>query len=779
MVKESNLEKGISAIIPTYKGEAFISKLLDSLINQSIDPKLFEAIFIVNGEPDSTPDIIKKYQKENPQINIILTYSDSGVCNARNVGIDLSTREYSIFIDDDDYISHNYFEKLYQYSQPNRIVIGTFMDVNEDTREIQESYLSKPLLENSGIVENPYNDKMQRILVITTDKLIPTKYVKNSSFNPDLKNGVDISYYSEFYADNESELEFYIVDKKEDCVYYRLWRDNSISRKPISYDFNITDRLKLLNDLNKNLKKAKTPVMKSFIKSLTGGEIVRINNYLEKYPQDYKKVLKDIASYNFEFFPYKYLNENLNDLDNTKRELIISYTFSPTNITTSNSVVKRILTEKKNVDVIYGSLNELTKDYSLEKIVDQFLIHKIEIETDFSSSWENIKNFVTKGMEELNKLPVYEKIYSRANFAHSHFLALEYKLAHPETYWRAEFSDPLIYVFGRDKVSPPIEDEEYVSRINKHLKEKISSKDDINCICEYLTFLFCDEIILTNENQKELMIDINPYDVADIVNEKAIINTHRTLDTKYYYVNESSYKLDENRLNFGYFGAIYNARSFEDFINAFDSLNDDLKDKITLHIFTSTKTFFEQLLSPDLYKITNLNPPVNFLEFLNLTTKFDVLLVEDSDKGNFKLNPYLPSKLSDYQGSDAAIWGICEEGSIMDSLNLDYKSKLNDIDSGKKAIEKIIEDKLNLKNSLNTDIKTEQYYRQRIDQLTQKIYELVNVAQEEFKKDKNYESEIKELNLKVNELENINSEILNSNSWKATEKLRKIKRKFK
>ena len=182
----------------------------------------------------------------------------------------------------------------------------------------------------------------------------------------------------------------------------------------------------------------------------------------------------------------------------------------------------------------------------------------------------------------------------------------------------------------------------------------------------------------------------------------------------YNYVNESSYKLDENRLNFGYFGAIYNARSFEDFINAFDSLNDDLKDKITLHIFTSTKTFFEQLLSPDLYKITNLNPPVNFLEFLNLTTKFDVLLVEDSDKGNFKLNPYLPSKLSDYQGSDAAIWGICEEGSIMDSLNLDYKSKLNDIDSGKKAIEKIIEDKLNLKT------------KQKDEEIFQDVYNLID-----------------------------------------------------
>ena len=80
MIEGSDLEKGISAIIPTYKGEAFISKLLDSLINQTLDFNLFEAIFIVNGEKDSTPDIIKKYQEENPQVNIILTYSDQGVC---------------------------------------------------------------------------------------------------------------------------------------------------------------------------------------------------------------------------------------------------------------------------------------------------------------------------------------------------------------------------------------------------------------------------------------------------------------------------------------------------------------------------------------------------------------------------------------------------------------------------------------------------------------------------------------------------------------------------
>lgn len=777
MIKESSLEKGISAIIPTYKGENYISKLLDSLINQTIDSNLFEAIFIVNGDLDSTPDIIKKYQKENPQINIILTYSDSGVCNARNVGIKLAKREYTIFIDDDDYISHNYFEKLYQYAKPNRIVIGTFLDVNQDTGEIQESYLSKPLLESSGINTNPYTDEMQGILTITTDKLIPTKDVKKSSFNPELKNGVDISYYAQFYVDYD--FEFYIIDKKEKAIYYRLWRDNSISRKPLSYDFNISDRLKVINDINKGLKKSKTPAMTSFIKSLTGGQVVKINKYLEKYPEDYNKVLKDIANYNFDFFPFKYLNEDLTKLDNHKRELIISYAFSPTNTTTSNSVAKRILTEAKNVDVICGSLDELNKDYTLETMVNQFLINKIVIDTEFSTNWENIKNFVNKSLDSLNNLEVYDKIYSRANFVHSHFLAIEYKLKHPETYWRAEFSDPLIYEFGTTRLSSAIDDEKYIEKINTKLNINLSPKDDLNCICEYLTILLCDEIIFTNKNQKEVMIDSNPYDIRELVNKKAKIEPHKTLDLKYYYTRESNYKIDTNYINFAYFGVIYDHRSFEDFINAFDSLNDKIIDKIRLHIFTPSITLFEQLLSPALYKQSIINGPVNFLEFLNLTTKFDILLVEDSIKGNFKINPYLPSKLSDYQGSNTPIWGVCEENSIMDNLNITYKSKLNNITSGRETIDKIMKDKINAKNILNNSIDMEDYYRQRITQLTQKICELINVTQEEFKKDEQHISKISELNLRINELENLNSEILNSNSWKATETLRKIKRKFK
>ena len=758
MIKEFELKDGISAIIPTYKGEKYISKLLDSLINQNMDFNLFEAIFIVNGELDSTPDIIEKYKKNNPEVNIILTESEKGVCNARNVGIELASRKYCIFIDDDDYISNNYFKELYKYVKPNRIVLGTFYDIDEDTGEVINSYMTPQLLKNSGIVENPYN-LIKDAIAITTNKIIPTVNVKNSKFNPELTNGVDIAYYANFYPEND--FEFYVVDKDIKANYYRLWRHGSISRQDLSYDFNINNRLKVINDINKGLKKAKTPEIKSFIESLTGGQVIKINEYIEKCP-----------------FPYKYLNEDLSILNNDERELIISYAFSPTNTTTSNVVAKRILSEKKNIDVICGSLDEIQKDFTLEKVVLEYIVNKFSVKSNFSTDWNNILNFVNEGMKLIND---YEKIYSRANFSHSHFLALEYKLNNPDTYWRAEFSDPLIYTFGNRHLSGKLEDKKYINRINKILKEKnlelISSENDINTICEYLTFIFADEIIFTNESQKDVMIDTLPFKID--INEKYIISPHPTLDEKYYYIKKSDYQIDDEYINFAYFGVIFSNRSFEDFINAFDNINDEFKDKIRLHLFTPNKTLFEQLLSEELLEKTTFNENVDYLEFLNLSMKFDVLVVEDSfTKGDFIKNPYLPSKLSDYNGSNTSIWAICEENSEMSKLDIEYKSYINDLSGNINILNLIMYEKTNIKAQISENDENE-YKKQRTVHLTQRIAELIDVCESEFRKDSDYEAQINELTQKIQILEKENADILNSNSWKITKNFRKIGKKFK
>jgi glycosyltransferase involved in cell wall biosynthesis len=777
MIKESELKEGISVIIPTYKGEKYISKLLDSIISQNIDFNLFEAIFIVNGELDSTPDIIEKYINDNPEVNIILTESEKGVSNARNKGIELASRKYCIFIDDDDFISDNYFEALYKYVKPNRIVLGTFYDIDEDSDEVVHSYMTPQLLENSGIVENPYN-KIKDAIVITTNKIIPTINVKNSKFNPELTNGVDIAYYANFYPEND--FEFYVVDKDLEAKYYRLWRHGSISRQDLSYEFNITNRLKVINDINKGLKKAKTQEMKSFIESLTAGQVVKINEYIKNRPEDYTHILEDILSYDFEFFPYKYLNEDLSKLNNDERELVISYAFPPTNTTTSNVVAKRILSEKKNVDVICASLDNMQKDFTLEKVVLEYIVNKFTVKSDFSTDWNNILNFINEGMKLIND---YKKIYSRANFPHSHFLALEYKLKNPDTYWRAEFSDPLIYTFGKRHISGKLEDEKYINKINTILKEKdlelISSENDINSICEYMTFIFADEIIFTNESQKEVMINTSPFKIDEIINNKYTISPHPTLDEKYYYIKKSNYPIDDKYVNFAYFGVIFSNRSFEDFINAFDNIEDEYKDKIRLHLFTPNRTLFEQLLSNELLEKTTFNANVDYLEFLNLSVEFDVLIVEDSfTKGHFIKNPYLPSKLSDYNGSNNTIWAICEEDSEMSKLDIEFKSYMNDLAGNINILNSIMYEKTNMKvNSSGYD--ENEYKKQRTVHLTQKIAELIDVCESEFRKDTDYEAQINELNQKIQSLEKENADILNSNSWKITKNFRKIGKKFK
>lgn len=760
-----SLKEGISAIIPTYKGQDYIGKLLDSLKNQTLNYNLFEAIFIVNGELDNTTNIIEDFIDENPEMNIVLANSEKGVCNARNVGIELASRQYSIFIDDDDFISPEYFKVLLKHSKPNRITIGTFYDVDEDSGEVRNSYLTPPLLEASGIVENPYS-YMKDILVITTDKLIPTENVKKSSFNPELKNGVDVGYYSTFYMEND--FEFFVVDKSLEANYYRLWRDDSISRKPLSYDFNVTDRLKVINDINKGLKIAKTPEKIAFLKSLTGGQVLKINQYIEKYPDDFKRVLNDISSYNFEFFPYKYLAEDVSKLDLPNNELVISYAFLPTNTTSSNVVAKRILESKKNVSVISASLNNLDKDFEMEKLVDQFVLDNIVIDLPFENSWDNISEFVKIGIAKLENKQVYDTIYSRAQFVHSHFLAYAYKTKYPQSYWKAEFSDPLIYNFNQQYVSEPIGDKKVIDFFNDTLPENadpLELQDTVNYICEYLTFIRADELIFTNENQKEVMIE-NFSKLKDLINSKAKIEPQPTLEEKYYYVKNSSYEIDDSYVNFAYFGVIFANRDLENFINAFDNMKDIYKDKFRLHLFTPNRTMFEQILSSDIFEKTIINPTVSYLEFLNLTTKFDVLLVEDSiTRYSYSKNPFLPSKISDYKGSSTSIWAMCEKGSIMDNMGIEYKTYLNDFIGNRNMINEIMAEKLSQKfgSRFSADDlihPKELEYKEMFDymgkrtaHLAQKIEELIQVAKDEFEKDKVYEMKIRQLEKEKEDLE--------------------------
>ena len=69
------------------------------------------------------------------------------------------------------------------------------------------------------------------------------------------------------------------------------------------------------------------------------------------------------------------------------------------------------------------------------------------------------------------------------------------------------------------------------------------------------------------------------------------------------------------------------------------------------------------------------------LEFLNLTTQFDVLVVNDAaTTAHHEVNPYLPSKVADYRGSGTPVWAICEPGSVLATLDFEHRSDLGDVE---------------------------------------------------------------------------------------------------
>lgn len=100
----------ISIIVPVYNTEKYLKKCLDSLINQTF--KDMEIIIINDGSTDNSEDIIKEYQEKYS--NKIKSYKkeNGGLSSARNYGITKANGEYIAFIDSDDYIDLELFEKL-------------------------------------------------------------------------------------------------------------------------------------------------------------------------------------------------------------------------------------------------------------------------------------------------------------------------------------------------------------------------------------------------------------------------------------------------------------------------------------------------------------------------------------------------------------------------------------------------------------------------------------------------------------------------------------------
>lgn len=101
----------ISVILPCYNVAPYIDVCLRSLTNQKLSD--IEIICVDDKSTDDTLDIIQKHVKRDTRIKLIAQQKNQGVSAARNAGLDVATGEYIGFVDPDDYVDLDFYEKLY------------------------------------------------------------------------------------------------------------------------------------------------------------------------------------------------------------------------------------------------------------------------------------------------------------------------------------------------------------------------------------------------------------------------------------------------------------------------------------------------------------------------------------------------------------------------------------------------------------------------------------------------------------------------------------------
>lgn len=212
----------VSIIVPVYKVEKYLNRSMDSLVNQTLDG--VEIICINDGSPDNCLNILKEYQKNYPDKNIvIIDKQNEGVWKGRFDGIAKATGEYIGFTDSDDYIALDYAEKLYNAAKQTGadISICGFDRMDVDTGHVYSTEMTKFAGKVIEMDKNP-----EDILSINTalwNKLYKAEILKNMKNLPNPPRIFDDMMFLLLVYLNTKKITFI-----KDSLYYYMVRQDSI-----------------------------------------------------------------------------------------------------------------------------------------------------------------------------------------------------------------------------------------------------------------------------------------------------------------------------------------------------------------------------------------------------------------------------------------------------------------------------------------------------------------------------------------------------------------------
>ena len=99
----------ISVIVPIHNVKEFMKKCIESIIKQSYTN--LEIILVDDGSTDGSEKICDEYAVKDSRIKVIHK-SNGGLVSARKAGIQVATGDYAAYVDGDDWLEEEAYEKL-------------------------------------------------------------------------------------------------------------------------------------------------------------------------------------------------------------------------------------------------------------------------------------------------------------------------------------------------------------------------------------------------------------------------------------------------------------------------------------------------------------------------------------------------------------------------------------------------------------------------------------------------------------------------------------------
>ena len=112
------MKKAVSVIIPCYNLKKYLSRLVNSLLDQTIGLENLELIFVDDASTDDTLESLYQLEQQYPyNITVISNSENKKQGTARNIGMSYATGKYIGFVDADDWIAPQMYEKMYDIAE--------------------------------------------------------------------------------------------------------------------------------------------------------------------------------------------------------------------------------------------------------------------------------------------------------------------------------------------------------------------------------------------------------------------------------------------------------------------------------------------------------------------------------------------------------------------------------------------------------------------------------------------------------------------------------------